>query len=282
MNETPSASAVHVLAEDTGAGIEAATAAIAEGKCVVVPTDTVYGIAADAFSGDAVRGLLEAKQRGGDMPPPVLIAERSMLRALTADVPRDAMALARNFWPGALTLVLKVQKTLNLELGETGGTVAVRVPDHDELRQLLRRTGPLAVSSANISGKPAANTVAEAQEMLGESVTVYLDGGVAEGQVASTIIDFTRSTRGQVLRNGALPFEELKLTAPRLQPYEEPEPAEPAADEALEDGVGEGTPAGIEAPAAEDSAADSAEAAAPEEPTEGADVAEVGEKPTDA
>lgn len=161
------------------------------------------------------------------MPPPVLIAERSMLRALTADIPRDAMALAKNFWPGALTLVLKVQKTLNLELGETGGTVAVRVPDHDELRRLLRRTGPLAVSSANISGKPAANTVTEALEMLGDAVAVYLDGGTSAGQVASTIIDFTRSTRGQVLRNGAIPFEELKLTAPRLQPYEEPQPEEP-------------------------------------------------------
>lgn len=278
MNETPAASVVHDLADDPGAGIEAATTAIAGGKCVVVPTDTVYGIAADAFSGDAVRALLAAKQRGGDMPPPVLIAERSMLRALAGDIPRDAMALARNFWPGALTLVLKAQKTLNLELGETGGTVAVRVPDHDELRQLLRRTGPLAVSSANISGKPAANTAAEAQEMLGESVAVYLDGGETGGQMASTIIDFSRTTRGQVIRNGAIPFEELKLTAPRLQPYEEPEPEEPAAedapegDEALGDGATEAAPAEIEPPTAGD---DNSEEAAVTD-------AEGGEKPTDA
>lgn len=268
MTETPSAPALHDLNEDPGAGIDAASAAIAEGRCVVVPTDTVYGIAADAFSGDAVRALLAAKQRGGDMPPPVLIAERSMLRALTADIPRDAMALARNFWPGALTLILKAQKTLNLELGETGGTVAVRVPDHDELRRLLRRTGPLAVSSANISGRPAANTVAEAQDMLGDTVAVYLDGGESEGQVASTIIDFTASNRGRVLRNGAIPFEELKLTAPRLEPYEEPEqePEEPA----LESGEPEEAPAELDAPQADGAVA------------EDADAADGGEKPTDA
>ncbi|WP_246099881.1 L-threonylcarbamoyladenylate synthase [Tessaracoccus rhinocerotis] len=274
MTETPAAPAVHDLDEDPGAGIDAAAAAIAEGRCIVVPTDTVYGIAADAFSGDAVRGLLAAKQRGEDMPPPVLIAERSMLRALTADIPRDAMALARNFWPGALTLILKAQKTLNLELGETGGTVAVRVPDHDELRRLLRRTGPLAVSSANISGKPAANTVTEAQEMLGDAVALYLDGGESAGQVASTIVDFTKSTRGKVLRNGAIPFEELKLTAPRLQPFEEPEPEEPqleqpATDEAIEPGPAEAGPAELDAPEAPG-------------PSGEADAPDVGEKPTDA
>ncbi|GAB3814303.1 hypothetical protein GCM10028820_10040 [Tessaracoccus terricola] len=268
MTETPSAPALHDLNEDPGAGIDAASAAIAEGHCVVVPTDTVYGIAADAFSGDAVRGLLAAKQRGGDMPPPVLIAERSMLRALTADIPRDAMALARNFWPGALTLILKAQKTLNLELGETGGTVAVRVPDHDELRRLLRRTGPLAVSSANISGRPAANTVAEALEMLGDTVAVYLDGGESEGQVASTIVDFTGSNRGRVLRNGAIAFEELKLTAPRLEPYEEPTPPAAAKEEE--------PPAELEAPGADD------EARAQGDVIEGTDVTDGGEKPTDA
>ncbi|MCC2593064.1 threonylcarbamoyl-AMP synthase [Tessaracoccus sp. OS52] len=224
MNQTPDAPEVHRLADDAEAGIVAAMDAVAAGKCVVVPTDTVYGIAADAFSAEAVAGLLAAKQRGKDMPPPVLIAERSMLRALASDVPRDAMALAKNHWPGALTLILKAQRTLNLELGETNGSVAVRVPDHDELRQLLRRTGPLAVSSANISGQPAANTVEEAVAMLGDAVAVYLDGGEAAGQVASTIVDFTRSIRGQVVRDGAIPFEELKLTAPRLKPVAAPEP----------------------------------------------------------
>lgn len=272
MTETPSAPVVHDLDEDSAAGIEAAAAAIAEGRCIVVPTDTVYGIAADAFSGDAVRGLLGAKQRGQDMPPPVMIAERSMLRALTADVPRDAMALARNFWPGALTLVLKAQKTLNLELGETGGTVAVRVPNHDELRRLLRRTGPLAVSSANISGKPAANTAGEAVEMLGESVAVYLDGGESLGQVASTIVDFTGSIRGRVLRNGAIPFEELKLTAPRLEPYQEPEP-QPALEAAGETDGSEGEQEQLEGTEAPQAQLESSNQ------TGGTDAAE---KPTDA
>lgn len=225
MTDTPPP-VTHRLDEDTQAGIAAAAQAVADGECIVVPTDTVYGIGADAFSAAAVGKLLAAKQRGTDMPPPVLIAERSMLRALTSDIPRDAMSLARNHWPGALTLILKAQRTLQLELGETHGTVAVRVPDHDELRQLLRRTGPLAVSSANVHAQPAANTCAEALDMLGDTVAVYLDGGATAGLGASTIIDFSRNERGEVLRQGAISFEELKRSAPRLTPLPDPAPAE--------------------------------------------------------
>lgn len=233
MNET-AAPVIHQLDDHQAEGIEVAVAAVRSGACIVVPTDTVYGIGADAFSAEAVKGLLEAKHRGADMPPPVLIAERSMLRALTSDIPRDAMALARNHWPGALTLILKAQRSVNLELGETGGTVAVRVPDHDGLRVLLRRTGPLAVSSANISGEPAASTCDEAVAMLGDSVAVYLDGGPASGQGSSTIIDFTRNDRGVVLRQGAITFDELKLSAPKLQPLADPELEAPAETEALD------------------------------------------------
>lgn len=243
--DQPSAQ-VYALDESTRVGVEAAAQAVADGKCIVVPTDTVYGIGADAFSAEAVDGLLGAKQRGKDMPPPVLIAERSMLRALTADIPRDAMSLARNHWPGALTLILKAQRTLGLKLGETHGTVAVRVPDHEELRTLLRRTGPLAVSSANVSGQPAATTCDEARDMLGDSVAVYLDGGESAGGVASTIVDFTKNDRGQVLRQGAISYEDLKLAAPKLQPVPEPAqveaPEEPLAElEAPEEPTDENT-----------------------------------------
>lgn len=217
-DETPVTPAVHHLLVDAEAGIAAAARAVAAGACIVLPTDTVYGIGADAFSSDAVQKLLDAKERGKDMPPPVLVAEPSMLRALTADVPKDAAALAKKFWPGALTLILKAQKTLDLKVGETDGTVAVRVPDDDGARALLRVTGPLAVSSANIHGQPATTTCDEARAALGERVAVYLDGGTVGGHGISTIVDFSRSDKGRVLRAGVLSFEELVAVATRLEP----------------------------------------------------------------
>ena len=114
--------------------LAAAAAAVTAGRCIVLPTDTVYGIGANAFDPAAVQGLLDAKQRGRDMPPPVLIAEPSMLRAIADEVPEGAAALAKALWPGALTLVLKAQAKSGMDLGETQGTIAVRVPDHEGAR----------------------------------------------------------------------------------------------------------------------------------------------------
>lgn len=204
----------------------AAAEAIRSGGCIVLPTDTVYGIAADAFSSSAVQRLLDAKQRGADMPPPVLIAEPGMLRALAIDVPTAAHDLAQAFWPGALTLILKSQRTLELKIGDTGGTVAVRVPDHAVARDLLRRTGPLAVSSANISKQPPAVRVEEAVGQLGATVAVYIDGGEAPGGVPSTIVDFSLEPKGRILRQGAISFDELSRVAPELIPASEPRPDE--------------------------------------------------------
>lgn len=244
-----STSITYFLSGEAEQGHAAASQAIADGECVVLPTDTVYGIGADAFSVDAVAKLLEAKQRGAHMPPPVLIAEPSMLRAFTADVPQSARALAEAFWPGALTLVLQAQKTLSLGLGETGGTVAVRVPDNEYARALLRRTGPLAVSSANISGQMPATSCDEARAQLGETVAVYLDGGSTPGMTPSTIVDFTRFRGGQIVRQGVLAYEELKMVAKRLRPIElAPAPAVPTEQTAeLEapqnDGDGQERPA---------------------------------------
>ncbi|HMR48273.1 MAG TPA: L-threonylcarbamoyladenylate synthase [Arachnia sp.] len=216
------------LADDAEAGLDAAAAAVANGRCIVLPTDTVYGIGADAFSADAIQALLDAKRRGGDMPPPVLIAERLMMRAVVTSVPEGADLLAKAFWPGALTLILKAQPTARLRLGETRGTVAIRVPDHDQARALLRRTGPLAVSSANVSGQPAAVTAGQAEEQLGDDVAIYLDGGEALGGVASTIVDFTRFEHGEIVRLGALSLEQIREVAPAVaEPAAEPEPAVP-------------------------------------------------------
>ena len=219
------------LAEDAEAGFHAAAAAVTCGECIVLPTDTVYGIGCDAFSADAVQRLLDAKQRGADMPPPVLIAERLMMRAVVASVPEGADLLAKAFWPGALTLILKAQPTARLRLGETRGTVAIRVPDHDQARALLRRTGPLAVSSANVSGRPAAVTADQAREQLGDSVAVYLDAGAAPGGVPSTIVDFTRFEHGEIVRLGALSLEQVQEVAPGVAP---PPVSGPGSDSAPE------------------------------------------------
>ncbi len=194
--------------------LAAAEDAIAAGACIVLPTDTVYGIGANAFDAAAVQGLLDAKQRGRDMPPPVLIAEPSMLRSLASGLTADGLALAKAFWPGALTVVVTAHPDLRLDLGDRGDTIAVRVPDHAFTRALLRHTGPLAVSSANVSGRPAAETVDEAVDQLGESVAVYLDSGPAAGPVPSTIVDLTGEPR--ILREGQLTREQLVQAVPGL------------------------------------------------------------------
>ncbi len=204
---------------------ESARQAVERGDCIVLPTDTVYGIGADAFSADAVQGLLNAKNRGRDMPPPVLIADASLLRALTVDVPQSARDLVQRHWPGALTIICKAQPSLRMDLGETEGTIALRVPDHTLARDVLRRTGPMAVSSANISGQKAAVTCDQAVEQLGDRVAVYLDGGALpwHGE-PSTIVDFASSSDGVVLRKGALSVAEIRQVCPAVVDPDEPQP----------------------------------------------------------
>jgi L-threonylcarbamoyladenylate synthase len=198
------------------AGLDAAAAAIAEGKLVLLPTDTVYGVAADAFTPAAVTGLLAAKNRGRAMPVPVLIGEASTLAGLVIDLPQVATDLAQAFWPGGLTLVVEHAPSLAWDLGDAEGTVAVRLPDDDLTRDLLRRTGPLAVSSANRSGRPAATTAQEAVEQLGDRAAVALDGGPRAGSAASTIVDCTAPTP-RVLRIGAIPVDRLREVVPDIQ-----------------------------------------------------------------
>src|SRR3954452_4518337 len=190
-------------ADEREAAIEAAALAVQRGALVVLPTDTVYGIGADAFDHDAVQALLDAKGRGREMPPPVLISAVTTLAALATNVPSYVEALTEAFWPGPLTLICEQQPSLTWDLGETRGTVAVRMPDHEVALALLERTGPLAVSSANLSGLPAATKAGEAEGMLGESVEVVLDGGPSPQGEASTILD-VRGEQPRVLRRGAL------------------------------------------------------------------------------
>ncbi|AZN29909.1 threonylcarbamoyl-AMP synthase [Flaviflexus salsibiostraticola] len=192
---------------DSGA-LDAASVAISNGRLIVLPTDTVYGIGADAFNPAAVANLLAAKGRGRQMPPPVLVGTKETAEALADALPDAARTLIDRFWPGALTIIVTAQPSLAWDLGETAGTVALRMPDSEPALDLLQRTGPLAVSSANKTGQPAALTVEEASAMLGEAVSLYLDGGQAGGGVASTIVDLT-SAPYRIVRQGAVPREEI-------------------------------------------------------------------------
>lgn len=189
--------------------LEAATLAVRRGELVVLPTDTVYGLGADAFDPAAVRRLLAAKGRGREMPPPVLVGAASTVDALAVEIPDWARALIAAFWPGPLTLVLRQQPSLQWDLGDTRGTVAVRMPDDEVALALLERTGPLAVSSANLTGHPAATDADAAEEMLATEITVLVDGGPTAGNVPSTIIDATTADQPRVLRPGALSLAAL-------------------------------------------------------------------------
>jgi L-threonylcarbamoyladenylate synthase len=194
-------------------GLAAAVTAVLGGELVVLPTDTVYGIGADAFSPAAVRRLLAAKGRGREMPPPVLVGTVRAATALVDDLGPDGQRLIDEFWPGGLTIVCRAARSLSWDLGDTKGTVAVRMPEDPIALDLLRETGPMAVSSANLSGSPSATTAVEARDQLGESVSVYLDGGKVAGGVASTIVDLTGSAP-RLLRRGAISVGRLREVAP--------------------------------------------------------------------
>ncbi|MDJ0339395.1 L-threonylcarbamoyladenylate synthase [Cryobacterium sp. PH31-O1] len=200
------------------AHISLARMAIGRGALVVIPTDTVYGVAADAFNAEAVQLLLDAKGRSRQSPPPVLIPGIPTLDALAVDVPQPVRDLVAAFWPGGLTVIVNAQPSLVWDLGETRGTVALRMPSNQIALDLLAATGPLAVSSANLSGMPATRDAQAAEAALGESIEVYLDGGTAgstyesvfgeSGEGSSTIVDATGfETNGgflHIVRSGVI------------------------------------------------------------------------------
>ncbi|PQD98258.1 threonylcarbamoyl-AMP synthase [Mycobacterium sp. EPG1] len=189
-------------------GIASAISALKGGRLVVMPTDTVYGLGADAFDGEAVASLLEAKGRGRNMPVPVLVGSWHTIQGLVYSVPDSAKELIRAFWPGALSLVVQQAPSLHWDLGDANGTVMLRMPLHPVAIELLREVGPMAVSSANISGNPPAVTAEQARAQLGDRVEVYLDGGPAEQQAASTIVDLT-GAHPRVLREGPVTLDAI-------------------------------------------------------------------------
>jgi L-threonylcarbamoyladenylate synthase len=194
--------------EQRSAGIASAVSAAKGGQLVVLPTDTVYGLGADAFDSAAVAALLAAKGRGRDMPVPVLVGSWHTIDGLVYTVPQGARELIRAFWPGALSLVVHQAPSLQWDLGDANGTVMLRMPLHPVAIDVLREVGPMAVSSANISGRPPAVTAQDAQHQLGDLVQVYLDGGQAAKQAASTIVDLTGATP-KILRTGPVSAEQV-------------------------------------------------------------------------
>jgi L-threonylcarbamoyladenylate synthase len=204
-------------ATDRTTGLREAASAVRRGELVVLPTDTVYGLGCDAFSAAAVRSLLAAKHRGPDLPVPVLVGSWSTIDGLVLGVPATARALLEAFWPGGLSLVLPHAPSLGWDLGHSKGTVMLRMPLHPVALDLLREIGPMAVSSANISGSPPAASAAEALAQLGESVAVYLDGGPSGEPVASTIVDLT-GAEPRVLREGAVSVADVQEVLGREVP----------------------------------------------------------------
>ncbi|GLY89393.1 hypothetical protein Airi02_073220 [Actinoallomurus iriomotensis] len=236
-------------------GIAEAVSAVRRGELIVLPTDTVYGIGADAFTPAAVNALLEAKGRGRDMPSPVLVGSVRAAQALVEDFGTYGQDLVDEFWPGALTLVCRANSTLAWDLGDAKGTVAIRMPLHQLTLELLKETGPMAVSSANRSGAPPARTAADAEAQLGDSVEVYLDDGPSGDGAPSSIVDLTGAVP-RLLRAGAISEARLReVCGVLLSDEDEPEPAESAetSDETDE-------------PAKADEPAKDEEPAKPEEP----------------
>ena len=189
-------------------GLTSAVSAVKGGGLVVLPTDTVYGIGVDAFNSAAVGALLAAKNRGRDMPVGVLVGSWHTIDGLVYAVPPAARELIRAFWPGALSLVVRHAPSLQWDLGDANGTVMLRMPLHPVAIDLLREVGPMAVSSANISGHPAAVTATDAQAQLGARVEVYLDSGPSPQGAASTIVDVS-TAQPRVLRAGPVAIADV-------------------------------------------------------------------------
>lgn len=200
---------MRVLASDTFA-IELAARAISRGEVICLPTDTVYGIGADPFSTTAITRLLTAKSRTRANPPPVLVTGIEQASSVSAELPEAAVKLMEAFWPGAMTIIVPAREDIGWDLGETNGTVALRMPDSHVALDLLRTVGPLAVTSANEHGQQPASTVDEAYEQLGDAVTLYVDDGEVGGGagLASTMVDATGAPR--ILRHGGVTQAEIE------------------------------------------------------------------------
>jgi tRNA threonylcarbamoyl adenosine modification protein (Sua5/YciO/YrdC/YwlC family) len=202
--------------EERERGVTAAVEAVGRGDLVVMPTDTVFGIGGDAFKSWAVTALQSARGRDRRSPVSVLVGSRHTLDGLVYGLPAAARDLVEAFWPGALTIIVEHASSLQWDLGETGGKVAVRMPLHPLALEVLRETGPMAVSAANKEGEPPTTTAAQARDAFGYSVSVYLEAAVSPEPMTSTIVDVS-GTRPVLVRAGAISYEQLLEVAPEME-----------------------------------------------------------------
>ena len=194
--------------------IQVALQILREGRLVAFPTDTVYGVGALVFDGKAVESIYVAKQRPIEKAIPVLMADAADMEKVGMDIPEVAYQLAARFFPGPLTCLIPKQPTLPESVSATE-TVGVRVPDHEVARSLLRAAGPMAVTSANISGQASPSTAQEVLAQLGGRIDLILDGGKTPGGVPSTLVDCTGKDL-KILREGPISLAEIrqKLSSP--------------------------------------------------------------------
>lgn len=201
----------------TSRDLEALNAAVKREELAVIPTDTVYGIASVPFAPAAVERLQSAKGRGEDFPPPVLISGTEELERLMAKPGSMGMSLsafgaakrlARAFWPGALTMIVKADSSLGWNLGATHGTIALRQPNHPVALEILRHTGPLAVTSANKHTQPPATNIDAAKAYFWDKVAVYVDAGESPSGRPSTIVNLAGS-EPSLVREGDIPYADI-------------------------------------------------------------------------
>jgi tRNA threonylcarbamoyl adenosine modification protein (Sua5/YciO/YrdC/YwlC family) len=201
-------------------GVASAIETVKRGDLVVLPTDTLYGLGADAFKPWAVTNLLSAKGSEGTAFPPVLVGSRRTIDELTGNLPRVVEDLIEAFWPGALTLVVTHSASPGWDVAKTGGTIAVRMPLHPVALAVLRETGPMAVSGANRLGQPAPRTAKEAQDQLRYAISVYLEAGPSPDSPPSTVVDVTGDIP-RIVRPGAISGEQLRTVVADLADLEQ-------------------------------------------------------------
>lgn len=225
-----------VLAVDDPTARDRAVAVLRSGGLVVAPTDTVYGVLVDAFARDATQRLLIARESGRDSPLTVLIRSPRQIIGLTDQTNEAGDRLMAAFWPGPLTLVFQAGAALGWDLGNTRGTVAIRMPADETLHDLIADVGPLACSSANLAGGDLPTTVEEAQAQLGAKVDLYLDGGVRDG-LRSTVVDVSRGG-AEIRRPGAISADDIVEVATGAVGWGRPtgeQPSEPPAHQPIPD-----------------------------------------------
>jgi L-threonylcarbamoyladenylate synthase len=203
-----------VLSSGDSHAISRAVEILKMGGLVAFPTDTVYGVGAQAFNGQAVESIYLAKDRPVEKAIPVLIADADDLEKVCAMVPEIALKLGGRFWPGPLTIVLPKHPDLPLAIS-SGPTVGVRIPNHPVARSLLRLAGPMAVTSANLSGKANPCDAQEVQDQLGGRIALIIDGGRTPGGIPSTVVDCTRQ-EVQILRAGPISKDEIMVIAGQI------------------------------------------------------------------